>query len=67
MKKTELEIAKKNLSDCEKKLAKASKARFELELGASRARVTTANARLNALCEARDRYADIVNRLSKNK
>lgn len=39
----------------DRKVAAASEARFRLPAGASRARVTTANARWATACEARDR------------
>lgn len=60
---TELEQARKKLAQAEKKVEKASTARFNLQPGSTRARVTTANARLNVACEARDRYAEIVREL----
>lgn len=39
----------------DRKVAAASEARFRLPTGASRSRVTTANARWATACEARDR------------
>jgi hypothetical protein len=48
----------KRLAIIEKKIEKASAARMALPFGSSRARVTTANARLNALLEARQRLWD---------
>ena len=62
---TELDQARKHLARAEKKVQSASDARMRLEPGSTRARVTTANARLNVACEARDRYAEIVERLEK--
>ena len=52
----DIRIAKANLSRTIKARDKASAARMSLSPGSSRARVTTANARLNIYCEAVDRY-----------
>lgn len=51
----EIKAQARILDQLGKKLQKASDARFNLPIGSSRAKVTTANARLNTLCEAHDR------------
>jgi len=48
----------RRLDELEKKIVKASAARMALPFGSSRARVTTANARLNKLLEERQRLWD---------
>lgn len=45
----------RQLQAAEKKVTRASEARFRLPAGSSRARVTTANARYMTACEHRDR------------
>lgn len=48
----------RRLAVIEKKIEKASASRMALPFGSSRARVTTANARLNKLLEERQRLWD---------
>lgn len=63
----DIRIAKANLGRAKKAMEKASAARMALAPGSSRARVTTANARLTTYCEAVDRYekqiAELYNKL----
>jgi hypothetical protein len=52
----EIKDATKELRRAKKAMERASAARMALPPGSSRARVTTANARLNTYCEAVDRW-----------
>jgi hypothetical protein len=59
----EIRIAKANLGRAKKAMEKASAARMSLPPGSSRARVTTANARLNTYCEAVARWEKKIDEL----
>lgn len=59
----EIRVTKANLARAKKAMDKASAARLALPPGSSRARVTTANARLNTYCEAVERYGKKVEEL----
>lgn len=57
----------KRLSEIEKKIERATAARMALPFGSSRAKVTTANARLNSYLEARQRIWDEIEGNKNNK
>ena len=48
----EIRVAKANPGRAKKAMEKASAVRMSVPIGSSRARVTTANARLNTYCES---------------
>lgn len=54
----QIELLERRLAAAEKKTAKAAEARRNLGLGASRARITTANARWASAAEERDRVME---------
>jgi hypothetical protein len=49
------EDLRRELARLELKVKNTSKRRFDMPIGATRARITTANARYATACEARDR------------
>lgn len=59
----EVKDATKELRRAKKAMERASAARMALPPGSSRARVTTANARLNTYCGAVDRWEKKLNTL----
>jgi hypothetical protein len=64
---TETQKSLRNIEQAQKKVEKASAYRQSLPPGSSRARVTTANARLNTACEALNRYQEEYDKLEKTK
>ena len=58
-----VESLKKKEAELEAKIIKATAARMALPFGSSRARVTTCNARLNTLLEARQRVWEELERI----
>lgn len=60
-----LKELEKKLAELNKKIDKATASRMGLQFGSSRARVTTANARLFTLLEARQRVWDEMEKENK--